>query len=265
MSIINNYNNIFQYMCKAMEYGVKEHGFSERKMIIYASHVPLLLTIIDFFPSNNILEFGTGFFSSKIFYDNYKNKYITIEDDDDWFKLMSQEFTQKKGFRLFKSPILAQIIKDRNTNPKDLTKEQVASISKYYKQYITQLDKKSWDVMFVDQIKCGRSLSVTGAHNKANIILYHDMRKPDFFNYQSIIDKYTNTNYSLYCYKTIPNWTGMLVNTDKISFGKEDIEKFKIKLKKNEKTFFELVSQSFPGLSTFVNDNRFKILKIKMK
>lgn len=245
---------VFSNIANNIEDSVNK-GYSLRKSFLYTSHIPLILSVIRSFSHKNIIEFGSGMFSTKIFYDNFTNKFTTIESNEDWLISIKDIFKDKIGFDMSYNDISKMGI-DSKCSYDQLSSQQIDEISDFYNSQTKKC--KVFDVAFIDQEKCSRFISLKCLLGKSKIILYHDSQLTEKFNYGIVEKMYKTDRYSVYKYKTIPNWTNMIVDKKFIRIP----DTFKKNLKKIEQNYLQYMYDRFHDLEKEVVIGKFRFRKV---
>jgi len=144
----------------------------------FASHQPVLMTLLNKIKKAKVLELGIGYGSTPIIVDNseFSEHY---ETDLDWFNNLKQEFSSEKH--------IFELIKNHSK----------------YEWDDAVVFEKEWDIAFIDNASGeSRQSNLLKLKDKAKFIVCHDteeLYKPsasnygwDFstFKYQYVFDKY---------------------------------------------------------------------------
>ena len=211
------------------------------KLFKYSSHIPLLFSTMELLPHGRILEFGSGFFSTPIFYHNYTEKFVTVEDDPYWHKKLIDYYTPKDGFVTVCSNMLFWDGKPYKPTISEITKKQHKQLVSFYekmKEYIPI------DILFIDQIKYGRSVSIDVLGKYTDILIYHDAQHKHRFYRDSVDNLLLSCEYKHFSYKIERNTTNIVIKNN-IEF---DSEVFKSKIKEYETRYFKLLGDRFDDL-----------------
>jgi len=224
-------------------------NYPEEKLLKYSTHIPLLFSFMDIFKHDSILEFGAGLFSTPIFYDNYIKSFVTVEDNQKWLEFVLEEFPSKEGFKV-NGPgfIFKRGNRSKEFTFSELSPEQKAKILKYYRKVYRKCN--DIDLLFIDQIKYGRGITIEKFYDKANVILFHDCQHIKRFGYDVVNDILKHNQHDLYVYKTVPSYTGMLVKKG-VKFSCDALID---KIKFFEDKYFKMISRRNKNLTGNVND-----------
>jgi hypothetical protein len=66
----------------------------------YGSHIPVVLACMESFPKKKIVEFGSGLYSTPIFYEHFQEQFISIEGKKEWYDFVRNQYAPKEGFSL---------------------------------------------------------------------------------------------------------------------------------------------------------------------
>ena len=165
------------------------------KSFRYASHVPVLRTIIQLLCPASCLELGTGYNSTHLFYKNIQ-KLISIENNFNWFTNIKNSLPERKGFSIIYHDLGSKI--ERGTTPENIDKISRRNIRNYYINLKKNIS--GYDLLFVDQYCSIRSLSLKTLYDSFNIIIFHDSQDKQY-DYESFLnikkEGYLHFRYSL--------------------------------------------------------------------
>ena len=247
-------NDIWEQLYKGLSYF--DSYLPEWKMLKNTTHIPLLLSVIDMFKHDFILEFGAGMFSTPIFYHNYVKKFVTVEDSAIWIKFIEKELPVKNGFVTRNTGFLfTRPNRVKELAFYELNIEQQERLLKCYRKLYRKYD--NIDILFIDQIKYGRGKSIKQFYNKSNIIIFHDCQHIHRFGYEIINDILKEEKYNLYIHKTIPAYTGILIKKD-IDF---DYNRLSEKIELYEKKHFNMICDKNNNFFKNTSNSIFKFVK----
>ncbi len=216
------------------------------KLLKYSSHIPLLLSVMEVFSHNQIVELGSGFFSTPIFYHNYVDKFVTVEDDKDWYDKIVRYYEPKEGFEAIYSGLLFWDEKPYKPTFSEITAKQQRLLIRFYESVKEHFPT---DIMFVDQIKYGRSVSIDILGKYTNVLIYHDAQHKHRF-YRDSVDKMVESGgYKHFSYKIERNTTNMVIK-DSIDF---DSKFFESKIEEYEMRYYKALGDRFDDLK-YVKD-----------
>lgn len=129
----------------------------------YGSHVPVISEIIDNFGIKDVMEFGTGFFSTGVFVDKCDTVLSFEMQYEDWFDKVSNEYSDKieKGVL-----DIHCIIEDSGLQAIDYIKNEFP-------------DRK-YDMVFVDGAGGSRYNCANFAKDYTDLIVMHDTEQPAY-------------------------------------------------------------------------------------
>jgi hypothetical protein len=159
-----------------------------------------------------ILELGVGEYSTSTFFQYDFDKYIGIENDFEWYNLISDRYKEKDKCEFIYHDLGKNII--NATFLKELSKEQISNIEQYYIQLSNKLlnNNISPKVLFVDNYTCCRALAINTLYQYFDIIIYHDCEPAAITWYEYCFKKDLIYNYNNYYYKTSGAWTGFFLS-----------------------------------------------------
>lgn len=184
----------------------------------WASHIPILQSIIETYKPKFGLELGIGNFSTK--YVTEIDDYLGIENNEGWFKSVSSQF-KNKNFIYHKLPEEIQL----GTPFHEVSESNMKDVMSFYESI--DIPKVKPNLIFIDHYRSLRAASVNYFSKKFDIILYHDCQPAGVphYNYELI----NSEGFTKLTFITDISWTGVLV--------KEVNQKLFDNIEKHIKTF----------------------------
>lgn len=233
--MIDKEKNMWNFISEAMK---AKSSYPTQKLLKYSTNIPVLMTCMEVMAKDNIIEFGSGMYSTKIFYDNFVRNFITIEDDKKWYDIITKTFIAKDGFRTdYVGFYFGNNGPGKKLCFKDLNKEQQLSVLEYYEGIAKKYEDLYWDIMFVDQVQYGRGASINSLYKKCKVIICHDSQGVRRNNYEVLGSILKENKHKLFRYKTVPSYSDILISDS----ASVDIDLFSSVLRKNEKTYFSFM------------------------
>lgn len=171
----------------------------------WATHQPLIKVVMEIFKPGFVLELGTGFYSTPLFID-YGTNLMVVDNDLEWIKLIQEKYKIK----IIYQNIEGLEEKHGYNNLSEKQKEQIAN--DYSSIKIPDINP---NLLFVDQWRSCRAISINILKNKFDLIIYHDSEAIEENQYD-LLDKKGFMSYTL---KT--NWTNTTL-LSRISFDGVD-------------------------------------------
>jgi len=197
----------------------------------WASHQPLIKSVMEFYKPKFVLELGVGNFSTPEFLKG--NDYLGIENDAKWIDIIKNKF---QNINIIHHDLGSDI--QASTKYTSLSQNQINKYIDFYNKIpIPNLEPK---LLFVDQFTCVRALSLNALADKFDIIIYHDS-EPNaiaWYNYDLINVK----DFKKYHLKTDVVWTTLLIKNfdfEIVDVINKNIKEFKIKYSDMSKVIFE--------------------------
>lgn len=200
----------------------------------WADHQPVLFTCINKFPHNKIVEFGAGYFSTELLYNNYIDSFVSVEEDTEWFSRIKESLKDKPGFKMIHNTNTCGC--GRSTCFKDLNLEQIKFFDYYYKRLAESY--KDIDLLFVDNYAATRCFIIKHLYQGCKVVVWHDSQEPEgYHGYKAMINSMDVSNYVHFSYRTLTHFsapaTDILIRKDVLI----DEEGFIEELKKQERIY----------------------------
>ncbi len=165
----------------------------------YGSHLPILRTLFDMYPIDEVTELGTGLFSTKFFLSKGV-KLRSIENDKKW---IDQLKTLCPNHAIEHHDVTGLGITDQVIPP-----SMMPEIVKYYNSGF------KGNLLFVDQYTALRSLSIEMLHKNFDIIVFHDS-EAKYYGYEKL--KFSSEYKRIDC-KVLPVQTSFLIKESRFVF-----------------------------------------------
>lgn len=249
-------DKVYEAICKGFENF--PDFLPKSKILKYTTQVPILKAAMKYLPHERILEFGSGNFSTPIFYHNFSELFVSVEDNKEWFNLMLKNFPPKEGFCPTFGDIFYGDMYDKEPYYNDLSKEERKNLKDYYKKIFSTC--RDWDFLFLDQRKYGRIAAIEMAlrRKKCKVIMYHDAQHASRYKFRIIDKMIDREKKDWYSYRTTYSWTNFIINKD-VDF---DMEKFIKKIKAEEKIYFDMVLKKNPDEAEYLKTVNFSLVKL---
>ena len=135
----------------------------------WATHQPLIKTVLNLYSPQFVLELGPGVYSTSLFLENGV-RLMCIENDPEWIDFLSDKFDLK---------VIHHDLGDMiEVHEKDLTQKQRKEITSFYNKLLIPDIKPN--LLFVDQSCSSRVISINILKDKFDFIIYHDHDKDGF-------------------------------------------------------------------------------------
>jgi len=169
----------------------------------WATHQPMIKTVMDLYAPKFVLELGPGNYSTSLFL-MYDIQLLSIENDIDWCEKIENEYHQAVLFHDLGS------IKDEDKFS-DLTRKERHEVRTYYRQLEIPVIKPN--LLFIDHFQSIRTIAINTLKSRFDLIIYHDCDKNGVMNnyYDLIHDK----GFKIYILETPSSGTGLMVRKDK--------------------------------------------------
>jgi hypothetical protein len=167
----------------------------------WASHQPLIKSIMEFYKPKFVLELGIGNFSTPELIKD--TDYLGIENDSNWIETIKNKF---KNLNIIHHDLGKEV--EISTKYKSLSEDQINKFIKFYDNiHIPSVSPK---LLFVDHFTSVRTISLNTLGNKFDIIIYHDSEEPNgvqWYNY----DLLSLNQFKKYHLKSDVVWTTLLI------------------------------------------------------
>jgi len=165
----------------------------------YGTHIPINKGIIKTFGVSNVLELGSGLYSTKMFFDNVE--YVTaIETDKCWFDKLNNELHLTDKHELIHHEVNKSDVENQNIDV-----ENIKKYINFYKQ-----NNNNYQLLFVDHIIGMRVPVLNQMHDMFDFIVYHDAEAHiKGYNYKNFIP---SDEYMYFVDETYPVKTAFLIH-----------------------------------------------------
>lgn len=170
------------------------------KKFLYGSHLPVLSAIYEILSPKKVVEFGSGY-NSTPFFSERSDSVISIETEDEWFKIMAEKEDFYDNLKMIYHSIPGVGRKTKNIS-KSIKKDCLDF-------YLKVLGEDERDLMFVDHVSGLRAFTIASLYSKFDIIVYHDAQSQGY-KYDSL-KKIDFSDYYHIVHKTYPVHTGVII------------------------------------------------------
>lgn len=129
---------------------------------LYASHLPVLEQIFEFYKPEFVLELGCGKYSSPLL--SQANTYLAFESNPTWRKEISQLIKHEIQDYTLDGPETFNLLRG----------DQFTSITKWYRDLANRISPPANSLLFIDQVGSERNISAIELANKFSIVILHD-------------------------------------------------------------------------------------------
>jgi len=140
----------------------------------WASSIPVIRSIMDYFNPTGVLELGAGKNSTPVIYE-YNKKFISIETDKEWIEMVKEIIPPRDNFTLIHHALGINFRRTFVHIDKQIKKQCV----EFYKQFISS----DMEFLFVDHVAGLRVSAIIGLMNFFKYIVYHDADEPKLYGY----------------------------------------------------------------------------------
>jgi hypothetical protein len=197
----------------------------------WASHQPLIKSVMEFYKPKFVLELGVGNFSTPELIKD--NEYLGIENDINWINTIKNKFN---NLNIVHHDLGREV--KIGTKYNELSENQKNEFIKFYENI--NIPQASPKLLFVDQFTSVRTISLNALGNKFDIIIYHDSEPAGikWYNY----DLLNLNNFKKFHLKSDTVWTTLLIkelDIKIIDLINKNIQSFKNKYKDVSTMYFE--------------------------
>jgi hypothetical protein len=175
----------------------------------WSTHRPLIQMVLQYFKPQQIVELGSGNFSTPLFVAYNPPRLVCYESENEWYLLNKERYPQLNivHHRLPENITI-------HTKIHEITADEMCQIKRYYenvKNMVMQNDI-SPKMLFVDQFNCGRTISINTMFDTFDIIMYHDAQPEGIEWHSYYFNELLHSCYDHFTLKTRLSWTSMFVS-----------------------------------------------------
>ena len=170
----------------------------------YGSHLPLIHLMMYKLTPQLVVELGPGLFSTKAFLSYPIERFITIENDEEWVEYIKKRYPNIQVL-IHRLPSYISPYTSLTEIKTNITQH---FITNYYRKlyYYFRREKYIPKLLFVDNFACCRKIAITTLGHLFDIIIWHDSQVKQYYCYD-FVDKFCS-KYDYYTLKV------SLIHTD---------------------------------------------------
>jgi hypothetical protein len=199
--------------------------------------LPILKTALEQLPSNKVLEFGVGVYSTPFLYKRCE-VLISIEENIEWFTKISTDLTRNNRFKTIYNPYTENCT--AKTLFSALDKNQKTKLRKFYNKWSTEKYYKDIDILLVDNFDATRVYALLAFYKNSKVSLYVVKPGKGVHGYE-MLKKEKLDDYRHFSYQTYPTHVNMLLHKDVVF----NLDTFSASLKEHQRTTKGLPKSEF--------------------